>query len=78
MPVSPRNGRQRREAGAVVREKRERKGLSQRLLGERIGVTQATVSQIERGAASASITLDALRELGNVPRELRAALEGAL
>lgn len=73
--MSTRMGRQRRAAGVLVREKREKRGLSQRLLGERIGVTQATVSQIERGAASASITLDALRELGPVPRELRAALE---
>jgi transcriptional regulator with XRE-family HTH domain len=73
--VTMRFARARKAAGQLVREKRERQGLTQRLLGVRLGVAQVTVSKIELGSASPEITLAALRELGNVPRELRSALE---
>ncbi len=45
----------------LLREARERHGLSQRRLARRAGTTQAVVSRIERGLASPSVeTLDRL------------------
>jgi transcriptional regulator with XRE-family HTH domain len=48
-------------SGDVIRETRERHGLSQRRLALRAGTTQAVVSRIERGIASP--TLETLRRL---------------
>ncbi len=47
--------------GEVIRETRERHGLSQRRLALRAGTTQAVVSRIERGLASP--TVETLRRL---------------
>ncbi|HMJ02928.1 MAG TPA: helix-turn-helix transcriptional regulator [Conexibacter sp.] len=41
--------------GDVIRETRERHGLSQRRLALRAGTTQAVVSRIERGVASPTV-----------------------
>lgn len=41
--------------GQVLRETRERHGLSQSRLARRAGTTQAVVSRIERGVASPSV-----------------------
>ncbi len=49
------------DAADLVRETRERHGLSQRRLARRAGTTQAVVSRIERGEASPSVdTLERL------------------
>ena len=40
------------DAGADVRERRERAGLTQRELADRIGVQQHTISEIETGASA--------------------------
>lgn len=48
-------------SGALVRETRERHGLSQSRLARRAGTTQAVVSRVERGVASPS--LDTIRGL---------------
>lgn len=42
------------DVGRLIRETRERHGLSQQRLARRAGTTQAVVSRIERGAASPS------------------------
>jgi transcriptional regulator with XRE-family HTH domain len=42
-------------AGALLRETRERHGLSQSRLARRAGTTQAVVSRIERGESSPSV-----------------------
>jgi transcriptional regulator with XRE-family HTH domain len=41
--------------GALLRQTRERHGLSQRRLARRAGTTQAVVSRIERGLTSPSL-----------------------
>lgn len=43
------------KVGRLVRETRERHGLSQSRLARRAGTTQAVVSRIERGEASPSV-----------------------
>lgn len=48
-------------AGVLLRETRQRHGLSQRALALRAGTTQAWISQLERGTASP--TLETLRRL---------------
>jgi transcriptional regulator with XRE-family HTH domain len=49
------------EVGQLLKETRERHGLSQRRLARRAGTTQAVVSRIEQGAASPSVdTLERL------------------
>lgn len=51
----------RRQVGSLVRRHRERAGLSQAELGERIGKALETVGRIERGQASPSLeTLEAI------------------
>ena len=40
-----------------IRLLRREKGLSQQALGERVGVSRQTISQIERGDCSPSVTL---------------------
>jgi uncharacterized protein len=40
------------DVGALIRERRESHGLSQRALARRAGTTQAAVSRIERGLTS--------------------------
>jgi transcriptional regulator with XRE-family HTH domain len=49
------------DLGALIREHRERLGLSQRSLARRAGTTQAAVSRIERGLTSP--TWETLRAL---------------
>src|SRR5215831_3460524 len=49
------------DPGALIRERRERLGLSQRELALRAATTQAAVSRIERGVVSP--TFDTLRNL---------------
>lgn len=44
------------DVGALVRETRERHGLSQATLARRAGTTQKQVSRIERGEISPSIS----------------------
>ena len=59
--------------GELIRQTRERHGLSQRRLAIRAGTTQAVVSRIERGQASPSI--ETLRRLlGAMGWELDVAL----
>lgn len=62
------------EAGRLLREVRERHGLSQRRLALRAGTSQDAISRIERGAESP--TLERLRELLLVMGE-RPLLEAA-
>ena len=45
--------------GAILREKRESKGMTTEALGERIGVTGAMIRQIERGSRTLSLVLAA-------------------
>lgn len=55
--------------GRAVRDARRRSGLNQTALGERVGLTQVTVSRIER--ADGGATLDTvLRLLGALGLEL--------
>jgi transcriptional regulator with XRE-family HTH domain len=44
------------DAGAVVRDARERHGISQATLARRAGTTQKQVSRIERGEISPSVS----------------------
>jgi HTH-type transcriptional regulator / antitoxin HipB len=43
------------QTGMLLRQAREKAGISQRELGERLGCTQPAVSQAEAGGASLSI-----------------------
>jgi HTH-type transcriptional regulator/antitoxin HipB len=51
-----------RRVGATLRALRRRRGLSQRRLGEMAGLSQSTVSRVERGHLG-SVSLDALGRL---------------
>jgi len=44
-------------AGSLVRDARQRHGLSQARLARRAGTTQAAVSRIERGLVSPTVTM---------------------
>ncbi len=67
--------RQARKAAAeIVVRRRTRREMSQRELAERMSVTQSTVSHVERGKASAAMTIQTLRTLGGAPREISEAL----
>lgn len=46
-----------RELGAVLRETRTNKGLTQRDIARKINVTQSVISKVEKGYAGASIGL---------------------
>jgi len=46
-----------RELGAVLREARTNKGLTQRDLARRINVTQSVISKVEKGYPGASVGL---------------------
>jgi transcriptional regulator with XRE-family HTH domain len=51
----------RRQVGALIRHHRERAGLSQAELGDKIGKALETIGRIERGKASPSLeTLEAI------------------
>jgi transcriptional regulator with XRE-family HTH domain len=41
--------------GSVLRDRRRERGLSQKQLAERTGITQPTISNVERGASRTSI-----------------------
>ena len=61
------------DAGALVRDARERHGVSQATLARRAGTTQRQVSRIERGEISPSVsTLARLLEAMGERLELRA------
>lgn len=68
--------------GRQLAEARTRKGLSQRALAQRVGMTQANVSKVERGQVD--LRLSSLVELARaldldvqlVPRQALAAVEG--
>ncbi len=55
-----------KELGAVLREARTRKGLTQREVAQQIKVTQSVISKVEKGYPGASIGLifQILRALG--------------
>lgn len=48
--------------GAEIRSSRRRRGLTQAVLGRRVGVTQSTVSQVERGIGG-SLSVDIWQRL---------------
>ena len=52
------------EIGAALKETRESKGLSQREVAERMGVTRSRVSQIE-GTEGTKLTLEVLNRYAN-------------
>lgn len=69
------------EFGHAVRRARERRGLHQADLAERLGVTRMTVSRLERGGAvSMETAIRALSECGFeavvVPKFSRVTVEG--
>lgn len=49
------------EVGELIRETRKAKGLTQKELGEMMGVTEATASRMENG--SQNLTLETLERL---------------
>lgn len=55
-----------RQIGAIIRRARRNAGLTQRELGQRIGLRQATVSKLEKGepATRLSTLFDVLSALG--------------
>lgn len=55
-----------RQLGAILRRERKAQGLSQAMLGERIGLRQATISKLEAGEPGTRLStlLDALSALG--------------
>ena len=59
-------------AGTVVREARQRHGLSQAALARRARTTQKQVSRIERGASPSVATVARLLEAMGMRLELRA------
>ncbi len=62
--------------GQMIREFREREGLSQTALGQRLGVTQAAVSQWEANKVSWSHVGKLARMMGVDPKVLRPDLFG--
>lgn len=74
----------RREVRDALREARTSKGLSQRELGERVGLPQSHVSKIEQGGVD--LQLSSLSELARaldlelklVPRQALPAVEGVI
>lgn len=67
----------RRQAGQIVRERRERGSLSQLQLSKRLKVSQSAVSHVEQGRGSPELTLQALKATGSVPREIGGKLKAA-
>ncbi len=55
-----------KQIGAIIRRARRSAGMSQATLGEKIGLRQATISKLERGAPATQLVtlLDALSALG--------------
>jgi transcriptional regulator with XRE-family HTH domain len=58
-----RNLEQLARAGGEVREGRRRKRLTQKHLGDRVGLSQATISRVERGHGG-GLTMDAWQRIG--------------
>jgi len=58
-----RNLEQLARAGGEVREGRRRKRLTQKQLGDRVGLSQATISRVERGHGG-GLTMDAWQRIG--------------
>ena len=58
-----RNREQLARAGGEVREGRRRKHLTQRQVGARVGLAQATISRVERGHGG-GLTMDAWQRIG--------------
>lgn len=58
--------------GERIRALREAKGLTQQILGERVGVSRGMIAQIERDTKQVTIPLgrDLARELGTTLDEL--------
>lgn len=55
----------------LIKEARERKGLSQTELAERLGVTKATVSGYETGASSPTVsTLQKIAKALDIPLKI--------
>lgn len=50
-----------KRVGGLIRETRKAKGLTQKELGEKLGVTEATASRIESGTQN--LTLETLQRL---------------
>jgi HTH-type transcriptional regulator/antitoxin HipB len=55
-----------KQIGAIIRRARRNAGLTQAELGKRIGLRQATISKLEKGAPATQLStmLDALTALG--------------
>ena len=58
-----RNLEQLARAGGEVREGRRRKRLTQKQLGDRVGLSQTTISRVERGHGG-GLTMDAWQRIG--------------
>ena len=54
-----------KQIGAVIRRERRRKGLTQKALGGKVGLRQATISKLEKGEPATQLRtlLDALTAL---------------
>ena len=54
------------QVGAVIRRERRRQGLTQKELGARVGLRQATISKLEKGEPATRLRtlLDTLTALG--------------
>lgn len=65
------------ELGKVIRELRQRRGLSQGGLADRVGVDRKTINRIENGHHSTSVaTLTAIAEgLGEKPSAILAKID---
>lgn len=65
------------ELGKVIRELRQRRGLSQGTLADRVGVDRKTINRIENGHHSTSIaTFTAIAEgLGEKPSAILARID---
>ena len=61
-----RTARTTHQIGAIIRRERKKQGLTQALLGEKIGLRQATISKLEAGEPGTQIrtVLDAIAALG--------------
>jgi UDP-N-acetylglucosamine 1-carboxyvinyltransferase len=59
----------RKEWGALLREARERKGLTQAALAEQLGIDQASVSRTESGSGSFDTAVRIAKAL-DVPLEV--------
>lgn len=65
------------ELGMAIRELRQKRGLSQGLLAEQVGVDRKTINRIENGRHSTSVsTLAAIAEsLGEKPSSIISSID---